>query len=643
MVVEEVKYLFQPITIGDVEISNRIMMAPMNTRYGYDGYVTDQLVDYYVERAKGGAGFICVEMGIVDYPIGSTAGKGMIATDDDKYNPGLKKLADAIHKNGSVPFIELSHGGRYCHSGLTGMQPVAPSPIPGYRGRGEMPRELTTNEVEELVERFGDSARRSAEAGFKGVLLMGSTGYLISQFGSPLTNKRTDRFGGETPAERATFIVEIIKNIRKKLGNQFPVIYKISAEEYIDGGTVLEDSQIMAKLAEQAGVSVIHTWAGWHESPKPMLPMSVPRGAFVYLAEAMRKIITVPIMTGGRINDPRFANEIIRDGRADLVHFGRPFLADPYFPKKAMKGEFDDINMCIACCRCFDAMASPGNIVCSVNAGLGKEGKKLEKAEKLKKILIIGGGPAGMEAARVATLRGHKVTLWEKNDQLGGNLITASLAPHKEEINCLTHYLTYQMKKLKIIVQLNKEATIDSILKENSDEVIVATGATAITPDIPGINAENVVMAVDVLKGTSSTGDNVVIIGGGMIGCETAEFLRSQGKDVSIIEMLPKIARDIGPATKWSVTMRIARWGIKQFTSSQVINITDEGVEIEREGNPEIIRADTVVIAAGMEPNNKLLNTLKDKLKNTHIIGDCSQARRMLEAIHEGYSLGQRL
>lgn len=643
MVVEEVKYLFQPITIGDVEISNRIMMAPMNTRFGYDGFVTDQLVDYYVERAKGGAGFICVEMGIIDYPIGSTAGKGMIATDDDKYSPGLKKLAEAIDKNGSVPMIELSHGGRYCHPGLTGMQPVAPSPIAGYRGRGVMPRELTTEEVEGLVERFGDSAVRSAEAGFKGVLLMGSTGYLISQFGSPLTNKRTDRFGGKTPAERATFIVEIIKNIRKKLGNQFPVIYKISAEEYIDGGTVLEDSQIMAKLAEQAGVSVIHTWAGWHESPKPMLPMSVPRGAFVYLAEAMRKIINVPIMTGGRINDPRFANEIIRDGRADLVHFGRAFLTDPYFPKKAMKGEFDDINMCIACCRCFDAMTSPGPIVCSVNAGLGKEGKKLEKAEKSKKILIIGGGPAGMEAARVATLRGHKVTLWEKNDQLGGNLITASLAPHKEEINCLTHYLAYQMNKLKVNVQLNKEATVDTILKENADEVIVATGATALTPDIPGINTKNVVMAVDVLKGTSSTDNNVVIIGGGMIGCETAELIRSQGKDVSIIEMLPKIARDVGPATKWSVTMRIARWGIKQYTSSKVIRILDDGVEIEREGNSEIIKADTVVVAAGMEPNNNLLNSLKDKLPNMHIIGDCSQARRTVDAIHEGYSIGQKI
>ena len=643
MVVEEVKYLFQPITIGDVEISNRIMMAPMNTRFGYDGFVTDKLIDYYVERAKGGAGFICVEMGIIDYPIGSTAGKGMIATDEDKYSPGLEKLATAIVKGGSVPMIELSHGGRYAHSALTGMQPVAPSPIKGFQGRGEMPRELTTDEVEGLVERFADSARRSAEAGFKGVLLMGSTGYLISQFGSPLTNKRTDRFGGKTPAERATFIVEIIRNIRKKLGNQFPVIYKISADEYMDGGTVLEDAQIMAKRAEQAGASVIHTWAGWHESPKPMLPMSVPRGAFVYLAEAMKKIITVPVMTGGRINDPRLASDIIRDGRADLVHFGRPFLADPYFPKKAMKGDFDDINMCIACSRCFDAMTTRGPVVCSVNAGLGQEGNPLEKAEKLKKILIIGGGPAGMEAARVATLRGHKVIIWEKNDHLGGNLITASLAPHKEETACLTDYLTNQMKKLKVNVQLNKEATIDTILKEGADEVILATGAKQITPDLPGIKANNVVMALDVLKGISTTGDNAVIIGGGLIGCETAEFLRSQGKDVSIIEMLPKIARNIGPSTRWSVTMRIARWGIKQYTSSKVIRITDEGVEIEREGNPEIVKADTVVIAAGMEAQNKLFNMLREKLPNIHAIGDCSQARRMLEAIHEGYALGQKL
>ncbi|MFW9825071.1 MAG: FAD-dependent oxidoreductase, partial [Candidatus Thorarchaeota archaeon] len=465
----------------------------------------------------------------------------------------------------------------------------------------------------------------------------------ISQFGSPLTNKRTDRFGGKTPAERATFIVEIIKNIRKKLGTQFPVIYKISADEYMDGGTVLEDAQIMAKRAEQAGASVIHTWAGWHESPKPMLPMSVPRGAFVYLAEAMKKIMNVPVMTGGRINDPRLASDIIRDGRADLVHFGRPFLTDPYFPRKAMKGDFEDINMCIACCRCFDAMTTAGPVVCSVNAGLGQEGNPLEKAEKLKKILVVGGGPAGMEAARVATLRGHKVTLWEKNDHLGGNLITASLAPHKEETNSLTDYLTYQMKKLQVNIQLNKEATVDSIMKHGADEVIIATGAKQITPDIPGINSKNVVMALDVLKRISTTEDNVVIIGGGLIGCETAEFLRSQGKDISIIEMLPKIARDIGPATRWSVTMRIARWGIKQYTSSKVIRILDDGVEIEREGNSEIVKADTVVIAAGMEPQNELFNVLKEKIPNLHSIGDCSNARRMLEAIHGGYAIAQKL
>ncbi|KKN50033.1 hypothetical protein LCGC14_0636890 [marine sediment metagenome] len=642
MIPQEVEHLFQPITIGDVEIPNRIMMAPMNTRYGYDGYVTDQLVDYYIERAKGGAGFICVEMGIVDYPVGSTAGKGMIATDDDKYIPGLQRLASEINNAGSVPMIELSHGGRYCHSGLTGMQPVAPSPLPGFRGRGEMPRALTTEEVEELVERFGESARRSAEAGYKGVLLMGSTGYLISQFGSPLTNKRTDRFGGKTPAERATFVVEIIKNIRKKLGNQFPIIYKISAEEYIADGTTLEDSQIMAKRAEQAGVSVIHTWAGWHESPKPMLPMCVPRGAFVYLAEAMRKTIKVPIMTGGRISDPRLASEIIREGRADLVHMGRQFLADPYFPKKAMKGEFDDIRLCMACCRCFDAIVKGRPVECSVNAALGKESEPLQKADKSKEILIIGGGPAGMEAARVAAIRGHKVSLWEKNDYLGGNLKVASLAPHKEETKTIIDYLTYQMKKLKINIKLNKNATIDSLLNENFDEIVIASGAKPITPDLPGVDGENVVLAVDVLKGIEATGDKVLIVGGGMIGCETAEFLASQGKDVSIIEMLPKIARDIGPTTRWSVTMRINRWGIKQHTSAKVIRITNDGVEIEREGDLELIEANTVVIAAGMEPNSELVNQLKGKLSNLHVIGDSSQTRRMLDAIHEGYALGQK-
>ncbi|MFX1385660.1 MAG: FAD-dependent oxidoreductase [Promethearchaeota archaeon] len=644
MIPKEVEDLFKPITIGDVELSNRIMMAPMATGFAKNGMVSDQMVNYYAERAKGGPGLIMVEMAMPDFPRGSTLGLMMLGADDDKFSPGLKKLAEAIKNGGTRAMIELSHGGRYCHSTITKQKPVAPSAIRSNLPLfDEMPRALTTEEVEEMVERFGDSARRCAEAGFEGVELMGSTGYLISQFVSPLTNKRTDIFGGETPAERATFIVEIIKNIRKKLGPSFPILYKISCEEYMPGGTTLEDSQIIAKRSEQAGASVIHAWAGWHESPKPMLPMSVPRGAFVHLAEAMKKVVSVPVMAGGRINDPRLANQVIKEGRADLIHMGRAFLADPYFPKKALKGEFEDIRICIGCCRCFDQGTRAQSVICAINAELGKEGKKISEVEKSKNILIIGGGPAGMEAARVATIRGHNVTLWEKNDQLGGTLHLASVAPHKEEIKGLINYLDYQMKKLGIKIELNKKATPESVLKVNADEVIIAIGATPIIPDIPGINQNHVVSAIEVLKGEVKTGNNVVILGGGMIGCETAEFLASKNKKVTIVEMLPKIARDIGPSTRWATVMRIKRWGIALLTSAKVINITDKGVIIEKEGKSETVDADSIVIATGMEPNMDLYNELKNEISNIHTIGDCSQAQRILEAIHSGYSLSNKI
>ncbi len=644
MIPKEVENLFKPITIGDLELSNRIMMAPMTTVYARNGQVTDRMINYYAERAKGGVDLIMVEMAIVDYPVGATLGPFNLASDDDKYIPSLKKLADAIKKEGACPMIELSHGGRYCHSVMTGAKPVAPSALASdQRLFDELPRELSTEEVEALVEKFGESSRRCAEAGFEGIELMGSTGYLISQFASSLTNKRYDRFGGKTPAERATFIVECIKNIRKKLGQLYPIFYKISAEEYMPGGTTIEDSQIMAKRAEQAGVSSIHAWAGWHESPKPMLPMSVPRGAFVHLAEAMKKVVNIPVVTGGRINDPRLADLVIREGRADMVHMGRAFLADPYFPQKAIKGDFDDINMCIGCCRCFDQTVRVKRVTCTVNAEVGKEAKKIPRTEIAKKILIVGADPAGMEAARVAAYRGHVVTLWEKNNHLGGNLIVSSIAPHKEENKCLIDYLTYQMRKLRIRVELGKEATAQEVINAKADEIIIATGARPTIPEIPGVDKKNVCTAIDVLKGVIDTGDKIVILGGGMIGCETAEFLASKGKDVTIVEKLQKIARDIGPSTRWSTVMRINRWGIKQFTSTEVKSINDDGVVVVKEGrSSSLLEADTVVLALGMEPNKDLYKALKDRYVKVHAIGDCFKARRLLEAIHDGYSVNRK-
>ena len=637
----ELKSLFAPITIGDMDLKNRIVMAPMGTGFSLDGYVNDQMLDYYVERAKGGAGLITVEATCVDTPLGKVRPWQLII-DDDKYIPGLGRLAQTVHVEGARVSLQLAHAGRYALSSVIGAQPVAPSPIAS-RYTKETPKELSTEEVEEIIEKFGNAARRAKEAGFDAVELLGCTGYLISQFISALTNKRRDRFGGDTDG-RATFVVEIIRNIRGKVGKDFPISFKHSVDEYMSGGTTSEDSKIIVKRAEEAGASIIHAWAGWHESPTPMLPMSVRRGAFVHLAEAMKEVIDIPVIAVGRINDPKLADQIISEGRADLVAVGRAFLADPYFPKKAAEGRFEDIRMCIGCCRCFDTlMTNTPPIVCSLNAELGREGeRRVKPAEKAERILIVGGGPGGMEAARVAASRGHEVTLWEKKDRLGGNMALASVPPHKEEINNITNYLTHQVEKLGVKVELNKEVTPEAVTRFNADEVVVATGALPIVPNIQGVEGDNVVTAVNVLEGKAKVGDRVVVIGGGMIGCETAEFLADKGKRVTIVEMLERIGQDIGPTTRWVVVKRIRDIGIEILTSTKAIGITAEGVIIEGEAT-QTIKADTIVLAVGLKPNKELAEGDILLMRGLHAIGDCVKVNKILEAIHEGWQVGCEL
>lgn len=629
--------LFTPVKIGTMELKNRIVMAPMGTGFGFpEGFVTPKMINYYAERAKGGVGLITVEATCVDSTTGRLADFDLIL-DENKYIPKMSELAAAIKNNGAKASLQLAHSGRYARSKNV-KDMVAPSPIPSAYTK-VTPRELTTIEVEMLIEKFGDAARRAKEAGFDAVEVMGCTGYLISQFLSPLTNKRKDKFGGETAAERAAFAVAVIKNIRQKTGSSYPISFKHSVEEYLPGGTTIEDSQEIAKEIEKAGANVFHAWAGWHESPVPMLPACVERGAFVHLAEAMKKVLNIPVIAVGRINDVELANKIIAKGRADLIAMGRAFLADPRFPNKAVNGNLKDIRKCIGCCKCFDnvmtGMVKPGlTVVCAVNPRLGREGEIIPKAALPKKVLIVGGGPAGMEAAKVAAERGLEVILWEEKEKLGGNLLLASMPPYKKEIENITNYLSFQMEKPDIKVVLNKQVTRQEISQEKADEVIIATGGVSLVPEIPGIDEGNVATAIDVLSGKAETGEKVVVVGGGMIGCETAEFLTDMGKKVILVEMQAKIAADVGPTTRW-ITVKRVKEKVVVITLAEVVRINKTGVEIKKGGQVKEISANSVVIAVGMKPNQELAEELKDQ--QYRLIGDCAKAAKIKEAICSGY------
>jgi len=635
------KSLFSPIKVGNLELKNRIIMAPMGTGYANpDGTVSQRLIDYFVERAKGGAGLLTTGIAYV-HPSGRVMVSGL-GVSDDSHVPALRRLVEAVHAGGAKISLQVGHGGRYSPSRVLGAQAVAPSALYSKVTR-EIPRELTTEEVEELVIAFAEGARRAKQAGFDAIEMAACSGYLISQFLSPSTNKRSDKYGGDFN-RRLTFLTEILAQTRERVGADFPISCKLSVHEYVPGGNTVEDTKLMAPRLVEAGATIIHAWTGWREARVPTIQMSVPRGAWVFLAEAIKKVVSVPVVAVGRINDPVLADLVIKEGKADLVAFGRGLLADPELPRKAAEGRLEDIRMCIACNRCFDSQADGRQMSCSVNAALGREAEyEIKHARKRRKVLVVGGGPAGMEVARVAALRGHDVTIWERDTALGGALTLAAVPPHKEEINNLKNYLTTQLKKLNVKVELNRQASAEAVIDSGADVVVVATGASHIIPNILGVERDNVVTASDVLGGKSKVGERVVVIGGGLVGCETAEFLRVKGMDVSIAEMLPRIGHDIGLSVRYSIIDRLRDLNIKMLTNTKAVAISHSGLVVEQNGEQKTLEADEVVLAVGLRPRTELAGQLQGKVAELHAIGDCVEAKRILEAVHAGSAVGREI
>jgi 2,4-dienoyl-CoA reductase-like NADH-dependent reductase (Old Yellow Enzyme family)/thioredoxin reductase len=634
--------LWQTFRIGQMELKNRIVMAPMGTKHASkDGFVIDHTKDYFEARAQGGAGLIIVEATLV-HP-GGRAYENLMEITDDKFIPGLNELVSVIHKHGAKAAIQLQHCGRLAKSRLSGMQPMAPSPIPS--PGGEVPRELTIEEIKSIIGYFADAAVRVKKAGFDGIEIHGAHGYLIDQFLSRSSNKRIDIYGGDLK-NRARLLTEIITAVKGAVGDDFPVWARFNAMEYgLENGRTLEEAKEIARLAEKAGANAIHVSAYGPKAPQHLQMPKPVSGVLADLAQVVKQAVTIPVIVVGRIT-PEAGERILAEGKADLVAIGKALLADPEIPNKAAANKAEEIRPCILCMSCRDDLFfdTGASVRCQVNPALGKEAEfKIVQAKTAKKVLIVGGGPAGMEAARVAAQRGHKVTLWEKNPTLGGQLNYAAIPPYKNGLSPLIKYYQTQMQKFDIKVELGKIATATMIKEFQPEAVVVATGAVPIIPEMWNGKKIKTVTALEVLGGCKEIKERIVVVGGGLIGCETAEFLAERYKDIIILEMLEKIGSDIGPTLRPHVLERLKAAGIQIEVGVKITEINEKGVMGLRNGRSEFFNAGTVVIAVGMKSENRLAESLKATAPEIHLIGDCINPRRIREAIAEGYSAGLKI
>lgn len=661
--------LLSPIKLGSITLRNRIAMPAMHLIYTPEGEVTDRLIDFYEERSKGGAGYIIVGGCIIDEYSGPPF---MLKLTEDKYINDLKKLTQAVKKHGAAICAQLYQAGRYSHSVLIGRQAIAPSAVIS-RFTNEEPREMTEADIEYVIGNFAKGAVRAKEAGFDAVEILGSAGYLICQFLSPVSNKRTDKYGGSFE-NRMRFGLEVADAVRKAVGDDFTVTARLAGNDYIPGGNTNKETAMFAAKMEEHGVDGFNVTGGWHETKVPQIPMEVPRGSYVYLAQGVKRAVSVPVMACNRINNPALAEKILRQGSADIIGFARGLIADPYLPEKLARGRSDDIMQCIGCNQgCFDHVFLGQPVECMVNPRAGHEGEipVHVKTKSPKKIIVAGGGPAGLSAAKTAAESGHKVTLYEKSNSPGGQLNLAGVLEERNEFLNLVNILAKQTENAGVEIHTNTEISPENILKEKADAVIIATGGQPIKPPIPGIDSENVVQAWDVLSGRADTGDDIIIIGGGAVGIETALYLAKIGtispetlqflllyeaedfntlkelsrkgiKNVTIIEMLPSPGRDIGKTTKWVALDSLRHHGVKILTATQAVEITPDGILTERDGKKELMKCDTVVIAVGTKPVNTLEEKLKDRVK-TVVVGDAKKPRKAYDAIHEGFHAARDL
>ncbi|MBW2181583.1 MAG: FAD-dependent oxidoreductase [Deltaproteobacteria bacterium] len=657
--------LFEPISINNLEIKNRIVMPAMGLSYTDNYEFNDRFRGFYRERARGGVGLMTIGPVAID-----KAGSAPLMPklfDDENIEP-LKNFIGELHKETMVKLAtQLFHMGRYAFSAFTGLSPIAPSPIPSKLTR-ETPREMTKEDIEEIKTAYADAARRAKAADFDFVEILACTGYLISQFLSPITNKRTDEYGGSIE-NRMRFGLEVIREVRKAVGDDFPVGIRIAGNDFMEGGHTNKESSLFAAEAENASIDAVNVTGGWHETSIPQLTTNVPPGAYLYLAKGIKEKVNVPVFASNRLGDQNQAERALRSGRCDMICWARPLIADPELPNKIQEGRLDEIVPCIACNQgCFDSIFSGTSVCCVLNPRAGRENDFIiEPATSKKKIMVAGGGPAGMEFAITAAKRGHDVTLYEKENDLGGQLNLAKSPPGKGEFQNFIDSMKNRMSRWGAKIKLGKNVTPELIKKNSPDVLVVASRAKPITLDIPGKDMPHVFNAWDVLlEKVYDIGENVVIIGGNATGCETAHFISAMGipdaetftflmyhsaeeqdfaknmlhdssRKITVLEMAGRMAENVGRTGRWSLMKSLRMMGVNLRTKTRLIEIKEDHVIIEDENGKSSIPADTVIMAVGAVSDDTLSQTFTDTDMTTIIIGDAKTPRKIPDAVREGF------
>jgi len=640
---KELAQLLSPVRINKLELKNRAVMPPMGTGYGNaDSTVSDQLIAYLARRS-GGTGLIITEVCAVD-----PRGKGFeneIGVWHDNFIPGLSELTEAVHHHGSCIALQLHHAGRETFAAFAGAPPEAPSPIPSVVLKQPC-EEMSRDRIREVIAAYAQGARRAEEAGFDAVEVHGAHGYLIGQFLSPFSNQRTDEFGG-SDENRARFAIEIIKAIRSEISADYPVIFRLSAEELVQGGYTLDFSSWLAPRLVTAGADALHVSIGVYSTPGNLsIPsMDTEAGFNLFRARAIKELVDVPVIGVGRITDPRMGDEAISRGDADLISFGRQHLADPDFIEKAIRGEFDSIRWCLGCNGCIERLSLELKpVACVINPECGFEYLgEIERAESGKRLWIVGAGPAGLSAALTAAERGHAVEIFDRDAEPGGQMKPASKQPHKEPFRGWIDWIVHQLDRYDISVQ-NREITGDALRQGNPDAVIIATGSLPTKPAIPGIDSTTVCDARDLLMGKREPQGPAAILGAGYVGMETADFLIAQGMEVSVLEMKPTPpVRRIAAHGYW-LHKRLRNAGASLILGAAVKRIENRTVFYEQEGEEKTLGPVALIVTAlGARSERELVEPLKRIGIPSQIIGDAQKPGRLIDAIHDGYRAAREI